>query len=254
MNRQRLTRWGVPALAAAALMWLAVPAMAQRGGGGGGHGGGGHGGGGHGGGGRGGGFGGGMHAGGFGGGMHAGPGGGWGHAGFVGGRPIHSAAFHQDFNHNFHRSYFFGFPGFYGGFYGGYWGGNYDNSYYFGSPSSAVAYNPLPQSDYQAYYPAEQPPAMDPNTASLTVRVPEDAEIWFDDTKMTQTGTVREFVTPQLVPEKEYSYMTRARWTTNGKVFDQTHKVGFRAGQAILVDFLTPPPATTKQPAMEKAR
>jgi uncharacterized protein (TIGR03000 family) len=120
-----------------------------------------------------------------------------------------------------------------------------------------VAYNPAPLTDYQAYYPTEQQqqqqPQTDPNTASLTVRVPADAEIWFDDTKMTQTGTIREFVTPQLTPDKEYSYMTRARWTANGKVFDQTHKISFRAGQAILVDFLTPPPGASKQPTMEKA-
>jgi uncharacterized protein (TIGR03000 family) len=250
MNRQRLAHWGVPVLAAAAvLLWMAAPALAQRGGGG--HGGGGHGGGGmH----AGGMHAGGMHMGGFSGGMHPGSSGSWGR-GVVVVRPFPGGV------NGFRRAYFFGFPGFYGGYggfyggygggYGGYGGGSYDNSYYFGSGDS-VAYNPAPQTDDQTY-PPEQPPATDPNTAALTVRVPEDAELWFDNTKMTQTGTVRDFVTPPLVPDKEYSYMTRARWTAaNGKVFDQTHRVGFRAGQAILVDFLTPPPATSKAPAMEK--
>jgi uncharacterized protein (TIGR03000 family) len=83
----------------------------------------------------------------------------------------------------------------------------------------------------------------------LTVRVPADAEIWFDNTKMTRTGTVREYVTPALTPGQEYSYMVRAHWTAGGRVVDQTHKVSFRPGQSILVDFLTPRPSTGEQPA-----
>jgi uncharacterized protein (TIGR03000 family) len=150
--------------------------------------------------------------------------------------------------------FFWGYPGVYGGYYGGFYGGgSYDNAYYLGSSNDAYVAKPALQSDYQSYYPTEQP-QMDASIASLTVRVPDDAEIWFDDTKMTTTGTIREFVTPRLEPGKDYSYMVRARWTSaNGKVFDQTHKIGFRAGQAVLVDFLTPPRGTSQQPPMDKA-
>jgi uncharacterized protein (TIGR03000 family) len=150
----------------------------------------------------------------------------------------------------FFVGFYGGFPRIYGGYYGGYgWGGYYDNSYYFGPSSDAHVAQQEPLGNYQAFYPPEQPlPATNPNSASLTVRVPDDAEIWFDDTKMTLTGPVREYVTPPLTPGQDYSYMIRARWSADSRVFDQAHKVGFRPGQTVLVDFLTPPPATSKQP------
>ncbi|HEV3258042.1 MAG TPA: TIGR03000 domain-containing protein [Gemmataceae bacterium] len=94
----------------------------------------------------------------------------------------------------------------------------------------------------------------DPNTATLTVRLPLDAELWFDETKMSTAGAQREFITPPLTPGKTYSYMVRARWTQNGRVLDQAHQVSFHVGQAILVDFLAPAAPSSKPPlVMEKA-
>ena len=177
------------------------------------------------------------------------------------------------------RGYYGGYPNGYGGGYGlPYGGGLYDNSYYFGAAIDMPAYSAAPaysnsyyfggssdsytydaapiggaafSVDSQAFTPPEQAPA-DPNAASLTVRVPADAEIWFDGTKMTQTGTVHHYVTPPLTPGQEYSYLVRVRWTVAGRVFDQTQKVSFRPGQSVLVDFLTPRPSTGEPPAGRK--
>jgi uncharacterized protein (TIGR03000 family) len=82
--------------------------------------------------------------------------------------------------------------------------------------------------------------------------VPADAEVWFDDRKMTLTGALREYVTPPLTVGQEYSYTIRARWTVNGQVYDQTNKISFLAGQTILVNFVTPAPSTGEPAAGTK--
>ena len=248
MMRQRVSLLGVAIVAVSAVMWAASPALAQRGGGGG-HGGGGGG-----------------HGGGSGG-FHAGSGSaafhssGMGHTStgfhsFPAGGSQGGFAVARHFPGGNRPGFYGGYPRIYGGYYGGlYWGGAYDSAYYVGPSTESYVYTAPATADYQAYYPPEETPT-DPTTASLTVRVPAEAEIWFDDRKTTQTGMGREFVTPPLSPDRSYSYMIRARWTAaNGKVFDQAHKISFRAGQAILVDFLTPPGASgSRPPAMEKAR
>jgi uncharacterized protein (TIGR03000 family) len=74
--------------------------------------------------------------------------------------------------------------------------------------------------------------------ASVRLIVPANAEVWFDDNKMSETGTVREFVPPtKLDPGAEYSYKVRVRWTQNGKPVEQTRKVIVRAGNITTVDF-----------------
>jgi uncharacterized protein (TIGR03000 family) len=198
--------------------------------------------------------------------------------GRVFGTAANPGAFRGGYLNGYYHRYGFsgGYPFGYGGGYGWpYGGGIYDNSYYFGAAigalassaapaysnsyyfgdsndsyayNAAPAYDAAPPADYQANNPPPKPPT-DPNSATLTVRVPADAEIWFDEMKMTLTGMVREYVTPPLTPGQEYSYMVRARWTAEGRVFDQTHKISFRPGQSILVDFLTPPPSPGQPPA-----
>jgi uncharacterized protein (TIGR03000 family) len=74
-------------------------------------------------------------------------------------------------------------------------------------------------------------------TAHITIKVPEGAEIWFDDTKMTETGPVRQFYTPPLERGREYSYQVRLRWQQEGRPLTQTHEVVVTAGTHITVDF-----------------
>jgi uncharacterized protein (TIGR03000 family) len=218
----------------------AGPAAAQRGG----HGGGGHGGGG------------GGHGGG------AAPGGSRGasaaHAGsFHGGSVAHSGSIHSG-NFNSGRNFrgFVIYPGF-GGFGLGYGGGYYPPSYYdmgsaayydVGPSSYAALETPIP---YRSFYPPlagdstqpDQSAAAPADTkAHVGVVVPADAELWFDGEKTSQTGAMREFVSPPLTLGTDYAYEIRARWMENGKQVDQTRSVTVRGGSLTIVNFTRPSP------------
>ena len=229
MFRQRLKSMAVGSLAAAALFFMPAISAAQRGG----HGGGGHGGGHPGGG----------HAGGFshGGGVHPG---GFNHGGFN-----HGGFHHDGFHHG--NAYFFGYGlGYYPGFYGGYGYGYpyYDPWYYgYGRPY----YYPYYYNDYgpDYYYP---PPAMyNPalrgypqpaaTYAHISVRVPTDAQLWFEGEKTAQKGTSRQFDSPSLTPGQEYTYEIKAQWREGDQDVTQTRTVVLRAGEQVNVDFTKPP-------------
>ena len=228
MSRQWWSIFGVPVIAVATFLFAAQPLTAQRGGGGG-HGGGG---GGHGGGG-------GAHpssSGGHwtGGGNWSGNGGSWHGGGFGDGR-----------GHGRHDRDFFGGFGFYSPDW--YWGpGWYDDFYGYGgtsfygpdpSYSAAVAYQPREMANQD---PAQStpPPGYDPTIASVFVHVPANAELWFGNQKMTQTGEFRQFQTPSLDPDEDYSYEIRARWTKDGKTVDVKRKLVVRAGDRFGVDLM----------------
>jgi uncharacterized protein (TIGR03000 family) len=76
--------------------------------------------------------------------------------------------------------------------------------------------------------------------ATVDVRVPANAEVWFDDEPTRQRGEFRRFVAPPMTPGKEFHYDVRARWTDGDKVIDQTRAVGVRAGGVSEVDFTRP--------------
>ena len=94
------------------------------------------------------------------------------------------------------------------------------------------------------YQAVETPSSVSPDTASaqadptahVTVRVPANAELWFDDSTTTSRGPVREFRSPLLTPGR-YTYEIRARWTENGRAITQTQKVAVSPGAHITVDF-----------------
>jgi uncharacterized protein (TIGR03000 family) len=81
-----------------------------------------------------------------------------------------------------------------------------------------------------------EPPPGD-NRAKITVTVPADAEVYFDGTETTETGSERVFTTPPLAPGTEYTYSIRAVWTKGGKPVEQTRKVTFQAGAQVLTAF-----------------
>jgi uncharacterized protein (TIGR03000 family) len=78
-------------------------------------------------------------------------------------------------------------------------------------------------------------------TATIEVRLPQDAELRFDGTRSTQTGAVRTFVTPPLDPATTYAYDIRANWLENGREVNRTRHVEFRVGDRMVVDFMAPP-------------
>jgi uncharacterized protein (TIGR03000 family) len=100
----------------------------------------------------------------------------------------------------------------------------------YGTPSSNT---------YQAFYP---PPAVtipSDTNAYITVRVPPGANIWFDGTATTSTGTVRQFNSPPLTPGK-HSYEIRARWSEDGREVTQTQRVEVTPGAHVSVSFPVP--------------
>ena len=78
-------------------------------------------------------------------------------------------------------------------------------------------------------------------TASVSVRLPvADAELNFEGVRTTQTGRVRNYTTPPLVPGNNYTYDISASWTENGRELTRTRHVGLRPGDRVVVDFTTP--------------
>jgi uncharacterized protein (TIGR03000 family) len=113
----------------------------------------------------------------------------------------------------------------------------YPDTAYYGSPGVSPSYYYSPP----AYGRAPVAPDMPPDEvarAVIEVRVPPEAEIWFEGDKTTQTGSARTFVTPDVPPGQLFTYDVRARWTgADGKVVDLTRAVQFRAGQRLTIDF-----------------
>jgi uncharacterized protein (TIGR03000 family) len=230
-NMLNKSLWGVALTMVAGLGLLLTPGTGESRGGGGGHGGGGHGGGGF--------HGGGFHGGGFhGGGFH---GGGF-RRGFIGGG-FYGAGF--------------GYP-YYGWDWGSpYYGSGYDSGYY-SNDWAAPSYYTAPPATYYvqpSYYTVtpeagyygstgtagSTPPAVNPNEATFTVRLPDpNAEVWFQAYKTHERGSVRQFDSAALQPGTTYTFHIRARWNKNGQSVEQTRDVPARAGQHLTVDFQQP--------------
>jgi uncharacterized protein (TIGR03000 family) len=251
MFRKAFLFGGPLLLAGAAVLMTPGSGQAQH------HGGGGHGGGGHAGGFHGGGFhGGSFNHGGFNhGGFH---GGSFNHGGFNGGSFNHGG-FHHGFGHGFdHDRFHHGFDhdrfhhhggfGWFPGYYGGYGAWPYNYGYYpysydtYSDALSSPAYDSEyydPYRDWTSSYPdsyssfTAQPDA----SAHVSVSVPPDAEIWFNGTKTTVTGAVREYQSPSLTPGHRYTYDVRARWNENGHEVTQAQQVEVTAGAHVDVKF-----------------
>jgi uncharacterized protein (TIGR03000 family) len=105
-------------------------------------------------------------------------------------------------------------------------------SYYDDMPSSAS----MRSSDYSygAYAPSLPARA---STAHVRLIVPAGASVWFDDRATRQTGSVRDFDSPELAPGKTYVYHVKARWTENGKEMTRTRQVDVSAGSSAIVVF-----------------
>jgi uncharacterized protein (TIGR03000 family) len=79
-----------------------------------------------------------------------------------------------------------------------------------------------------------------PLPARLAVHLPDNAELWVDGVKTSQSGTTREFASPDLPPGQQYFYELRATWQDQGRQVTETRRVSFRAGEKVDVDFGAP--------------
>ncbi len=126
--------------------------------------------------------------------------------------------------------------------------------YYYGGGgllNSAVLSGPpagpqLP--DYAMPQQQQTPPPPD-NAAHLQLLVPENAEVLFNGSKTTQTGTTREFVSPTLPTGKQFDYTIAVRSIdADGKVKTDERVIHVRANDWFQVDFTRPAPSATPAP------
>jgi uncharacterized protein (TIGR03000 family) len=99
--------------------------------------------------------------------------------------------------------------------------------------------------------PSAEKPAPD-DAAHLQLTVPANAEVWVDGSKMTQSGAVREVLTPKLNAGSRYTYRISVRYTdATGKAVDDTRDIHFHANDWFAIDFTrpAPPPAPTAAPS-----
>jgi uncharacterized protein (TIGR03000 family) len=134
------------------------------------------------------------------------------------------------------------FPG--GGGGGASWGGFSGRSYYGPSYYGPVSFQPyyyavpvpyyVPTPEpyrYQTTYPAEEQPA------TITLRVPAAAQVFFDGDKTRQTGAVRSYLSPPLRPGPSYRYSVRVEWKEGGRARSQTRSLYVHAGDQVHVSF-----------------
>jgi uncharacterized protein (TIGR03000 family) len=82
------------------------------------------------------------------------------------------------------------------------------------------------------------------NVANLTVRVPtEDTVLYFQGERMSKTGLVRDFVTPELLANRDYTYDVRLEWRDkDGREVSRERQMTVRAGDKLDVDLLAAEP------------
>jgi uncharacterized protein (TIGR03000 family) len=105
-----------------------------------------------------------------------------------------------------------------------------------GGPSPSV-YQPQADKDLVAVSTPDNA-----STATVVVRVPANAQVWFDGNLTRSTGPERSFETPALTAGKTYRYDIKARWLRDGQPVDLTRSVDIRPGGRNVVDFLSPNP------------
>jgi uncharacterized protein (TIGR03000 family) len=152
---------------------------------------------------------------------------------------------------NFGYPYGYGYP--YGGYsYGypyGYGSYGYASPYYVDSGYYQPSYSYMPTTNYQqSFYPPTysdgqtnngQMNQQTPNSASIEVIVPPQAQLWFDGTQTQQTGPVRMFTTPALPEGRASSYQVKATWTDQtGAPVTRSRTVHVAPNQHTVVNFM----------------
>jgi uncharacterized protein (TIGR03000 family) len=114
----------------------------------------------------------------------------------------------------------------------------YGQGYYGPTSSGGEGYPLQPGMSGDSYsYGSTAGTAADPNAARIEVRVPENAQLWFEGEKTSQTGRERFFVSPPLTPGKNYTYDVKVQWQENGRDVTKTKQIRVRAGGSQTVEF-----------------
>jgi len=135
---------------------------------------------------------------------------------------------------SWYRPYYYGtgYP-----YYSGYNTYPYYNSYssYYPYYNSYPSYSPL-TTYVDPYTAGNTTTVVSDNRASVEVTVPvPNAQVWFDNSLTTQTGTERSFQTPPL--SGATTYHLRARWQQDGRTIVQDKNVTVTPNQTSVVHF-----------------
>lgn len=80
-----------------------------------------------------------------------------------------------------------------------------------------------------------------PNAAAIDVKVPAQAQLWFQGQQTQQQGPIRFFESPPLDQGKTYAYKIKAVWTDDkGEKVERTRTVQVRSGGHVTLDFRKP--------------
>lgn len=74
-------------------------------------------------------------------------------------------------------------------------------------------------------------------TATIVIKLPADAKLYFDGTPTRQTGAERTFITPELASGKQYTYEVKIEYVRDGRTMTRTKQVAVRAGQPARLEF-----------------
>jgi uncharacterized protein (TIGR03000 family) len=140
------------------------------------------------------------------------------------------------------------------------------NGYYWGGGAASAPRYVTPPISYPAYSVPYAAPAAAPTASPTEVRsfypsvageeysgmstrvsgnrpvlinmsVRPDATISFGGVKTVQSGPVRAFVSPSLVPGRDYVYDLTVRWQEGGREVTQTRRLTVHAGDVINLSF-----------------
>jgi uncharacterized protein (TIGR03000 family) len=119
--------------------------------------------------------------------------------------------------------------------------------HYYGKPPYSAVHRIFPEyilDQHQLSVPRiRQPPAEDevppPGAAFVIVKLPDEAELWFDETRTSLEGSYRRFVTPPLERDQHLVYALRVRWHIKDADLTRVEKVRVEPGKTVTVNFLT---------------
>jgi uncharacterized protein (TIGR03000 family) len=86
----------------------------------------------------------------------------------------------------------------------------------------------------------EPRPVLDPARAYVTLEVPETAEVWVENEKLSQAGPSRQFVSPRLSEGRTYQYAVTVRWHDGKTMAERRLRVPVGAGDRPVVTVLAP--------------
>lgn len=125
-------------------------------------------------------------------------------------------------------------------------GGYYPSNGYYGDSGYSPYYQSYRYSNAPNYYYSEptqirpsyySAPVTASQSVNVTVIVPRDAKVWFENRETAQQGTQRSFQSPPLESGHSYTYTVKASWTENGQAVTRERRVNVQAGQSVTVNF-----------------